>query len=145
MEPFTIKIFQNEDEEVKENDIKVALPKGKLYFSIGEVAKGFDIAESTLRHWEKKFPHIQPQRKPSGFRFYTKKEVKSIAYLKYLLKEKKMTIDGANKFLLENKGNKSKEEKRIEALTRLKFIKDEISALRKSFLLSMDVEDSGED
>ena len=28
----------------------------KLYYSIGEVAKMFDVNESLLRYWEKEFP-----------------------------------------------------------------------------------------
>ena len=30
----------------------------KLYYSIGEVAKMFDVNESLLRYWEKEFPII---------------------------------------------------------------------------------------
>ena len=34
----------------------------KLYYSIGEVAKMFDVNESLLRYWEKEFPIISPKR-----------------------------------------------------------------------------------
>ena len=33
----------------------------KLYYSIGEVAKMFDVNESLLRYWEKEFPIISPK------------------------------------------------------------------------------------
>ena len=33
----------------------------KLYYSIGEVAKMFNINESTLRYWEKEFPTLKPK------------------------------------------------------------------------------------
>ena len=34
----------------------------KLYYSIGEVAKMFDVNESLLRYWEKEFPIISPKK-----------------------------------------------------------------------------------
>lgn len=34
----------------------------KMYYSIGEVAKMFDVNESLLRYWEKEFPIISPKR-----------------------------------------------------------------------------------
>ena len=43
----------------------------KLYFSISEVAQMFDVNESTLRFWEKKFTLIKPRRNAGGTRFYT--------------------------------------------------------------------------
>ena len=33
----------------------------KLYYSISEVAKMFDVNESLLRYWEKEFPMISPK------------------------------------------------------------------------------------
>ena len=32
----------------------------KLYYSISEVARMFDVNESLLRYWEKEFPMIAP-------------------------------------------------------------------------------------
>lgn len=34
----------------------------KLYYSISEVAKMFDVNESLLRYWEKEFPMISPKK-----------------------------------------------------------------------------------
>lgn len=35
----------------------------KLYYSIGEVAKMFDVNESLLRYWEKEFLLFRPRRR----------------------------------------------------------------------------------
>ena len=43
----------------------------KLYYSIGEVAKMFDINESTLRYWESEFPHLKPKTNSKNVRQYT--------------------------------------------------------------------------
>lgn len=34
----------------------------KLYYSIGEVARMFNVNESLLRYWEKEFPMISPKK-----------------------------------------------------------------------------------
>ena len=36
--------------------------KLKMYYSIGEVAKMFQVNESLLRYWEKEFPIISPRK-----------------------------------------------------------------------------------
>ena len=40
----------------------------KLYYSISEVAKMFDVNESALRFWEKEFPQIAPKTAGRGVR-----------------------------------------------------------------------------
>ena len=76
----------------------VNLPK-KRYYSIGEVAKAFQVKPSLLRFWEKEFKEIQPKKKESGTRKYTPENLKQIQYIYHLIKEKGMTIAGAKKQL----------------------------------------------
>lgn len=76
----------------------VNLPK-KRYYSIGEVAKAFQVKPSLLRFWEKEFKEIQPKKKESGTRKYTPDNLKQIQYIYHLIKEKGMTIAGAKKQL----------------------------------------------
>ena len=40
----------------------VNLPE-KRYYSIGEIAKAFNVNTSLLRFWEKEFAEIQPKKK----------------------------------------------------------------------------------
>ena len=76
----------------------INLPK-KRYYSIGEVAKAFQVKPSLLRFWEKEFKEIQPRKKESGTRKYTPDNLKQIQYIYHLIKEKGMTIAGAKKQL----------------------------------------------
>ena len=76
----------------------VNLPK-KRYYSIGEVAKAFQVKPSLLRFWEKEFKEIQPKKKESGTRKYTPDNLKQIQYIYHLIKEKGMTLAGAKKQL----------------------------------------------
>jgi DNA-binding transcriptional MerR regulator len=76
----------------------VDLPE-KRYYSIGEVAKAFNVKTSLLRFWEKEFKEIQPKKKQSGTRKYTPENVLTIQFIYHLVKEKGMTLQGAKKQL----------------------------------------------
>jgi DNA-binding transcriptional MerR regulator len=71
----------------------------KLYFKIGEVSKISGLPSHVLRFWESEFKKIKPRRTSSGQRSYTQKDVAIILEIKYLLHEKKFTIEGARKYL----------------------------------------------
>ena len=83
--------------------------KSEAYKTIGEVAeivglidkKKGTLSTHTLRFWEKKFSQIKPKILSGRRRYYSSKEIRIIKLIKYLLKEKGMTIKGA-KTLLNN-------------------------------------------
>lgn len=106
--------------------MKVNLPE-KRYYSIGEVAKAFDVNTSLLRYWEKEFKEIQPKKKSSGIRKFTPTDIENIQLIHHLLKEKGMTIEGAKNHL---NSSKDKEKSKIKLINKLEKIKIELSALR---------------
>ena len=55
----------------------------KLYYSIGEVAKMFNVNESLLRFWEKEFPFITPKKAGGNVRQYRKEDIENIRCLLY--------------------------------------------------------------
>ena len=80
------------------------------YLTIGEVTRKLDLVNTegrlqthTIRYWESQFKQIKPTIKAGGRRYYSQKNFKMIKYIKFLLKERGMTIDGAKKLL--NKKN----------------------------------------
>ena len=75
----------------------------KLYYSIGEVAKMFDVNTSLIRFWEKEFDIIKPKKNKKGNRLFTKKDVDNFHIIYHLVKEKGMTLKGAKKKMKENK------------------------------------------
>ena len=99
----------------------------KRYYTIGEVAKAFEVNTSLLRYWEKEFKEIQPKKKTSGVRKYTPQDVQNIKLIYHLLKEKGMTIEGAKNQL---KDSKSSEENKMDVLKKLERIKKELENLR---------------
>ena len=102
----------------------------KLYYSISEVARMFDVNESLLRYWEKEFPTIITPKKAGGnIRQYRKEDIENIRLVYHLVKEKGMTLQGAKQRL---KVNKEKTVQTAEVVERLKQIREELVKLRKS-------------
>ena len=71
----------------------------KLYFKIGEVSKIVGVPAYVLRFWEGEFPLLRPKRTETGQRLYRKKDIEHLMAIKYLLHEKKFTIEGAKRHL----------------------------------------------
>ena len=106
--------------------MKINLPE-KRYYSIGEVAKAFEVNTSLLRYWEKEFKQIQPKKKSSGIRKFTPGDIENIQIIHHLLKVKGMTIEGAKNHMATSKDS---EQAKLKLLNRLQKIKDELTALR---------------
>ena len=101
----------------------------KLYYSISEVARMFNVNESLLRYWEKEFPIISPKKAGGNIRQYRKEDIENIRLVYHLVKEKGMTLQGAKQRL---KANKEKTAQTAEVVTRLKEIREELVKLRRS-------------
>ena len=71
----------------------------KLYYSIGEVSEKTGLKQYVLRYWESEFPSLAPSKNRAGNRVYREKDIILIQYIKYLLYEKKFTIEGAKQKL----------------------------------------------
>ena len=78
----------------------------KLYYSIGEVAKMFNVAETLLRFWEKEFPSLKPDTNLKGNRKYTKKDIELIKQIHYYSVTKGMTLKGVKNQLTKNRSKK---------------------------------------
>ena len=98
----------------------------KPHYSIGEVAKEFGIPASTLRFLETKFSILKPYA-PNGTRRYDAHDIEQIRLIKFLLYEKKMTIEGANEFIHRNKG---KENIKMNAIEQLKQLRKELLSIK---------------
>ena len=101
----------------------------KMYYSISEVAKMFNVNESLLRYWEKEFPIIAPRKAGGNVRQYRKEDIENIRLVYHLVKEKGMTLQGAEQRL---KANKEKTIQTAEIVDRLKQIREELVNLRNS-------------
>jgi DNA-binding transcriptional MerR regulator len=75
----------------------------KIFYSIGEVADLFGVNTSNIRFWENEFDILKPHKNLKGNRMFTKDDIENLKIIYHLLKEKGMTIRGAQKKLKENK------------------------------------------
>ena len=71
----------------------------KLYYSIGEVAKMFNVNASLIRFWEKEFDIIQPKKNKKGNRLFTKSDIENFHRIFQLVKNEGYTLDGAKQKL----------------------------------------------
>ena len=73
----------------------------KTYYRIGEVAKITGVKPYVLRFWETEFKMMTPPKSRSKQRMYRRKDIETILKIKYLLYERRFTIAGARKHLLD--------------------------------------------
>ena len=77
------------------------------YKTIGEVAKILNLVNKkkgslstyTIRFWEKEFKQIKPKVFSGNRRYYDDQTINILKKIKYLLKDKGMTINGVKKAL----------------------------------------------
>jgi len=85
------------------NDIK----DKDAYKTIGETAKELNLIDKKtgkiqtyiIRYWESQFKQIKPSIRAGRRRYYSKRNIQLINYIKFLLKEKGLTINGVKKIL----------------------------------------------
>ncbi|SFW70135.1 transcriptional regulator [Sinomicrobium oceani] len=80
----------------------IQLPE-KRYYSIGEVARAFQVNTSLIRFWEKEFDVLKPKKNAKGNRKFTPEDIKNLQLIYYLVKERGFTLEGAKTHLKEEK------------------------------------------
>lgn len=70
-------------------------------YSIGDVETLTGVKAHILRYWETVIPGLAPQKNVAGWRMYSQREIDIILRLKYLINEKKFTIEGARNQIIE--------------------------------------------
>lgn len=73
----------------------------KRYYSIGELAKAFDVNASLIRFWDKEFDVLKPKKNAKGNRMFTPEDVKNLQLIYHLVKERGFTLEGAKMHLKE--------------------------------------------
>ena len=86
------------------------LKENSKYKTIGEVAKILELfnkkkgslSTHTIRFWEKEFKQIKPRIFSGNRRYYDENSINILKKIKYLLKDKGMTLNGVKKVLNSN-------------------------------------------
>lgn len=71
----------------------------KAYYTIGEVAEILELNSSLIRFWEKEFDSLNPKKNKKGNRLFRPEDIELLKKIKYLVKEKKYTLQGAKEAL----------------------------------------------
>ena len=101
----------------------------KLYYSMGEVAEMFDVNPSLIRHWESKFDCVKPHKNKKGNRMFSPQDVEKLKLIYHLVKERGMTLEGANKVL--KRRSDSDLSREMELLERLQRIRASLVEVRE--------------
>ncbi|MDB9775967.1 MerR family transcriptional regulator [Vicingaceae bacterium] len=100
--------------------MSLPLENTKLYYTIGEVSKLFNVNASLIRFWEKEFDILQPKKNKKGNRLFTQKDVDNLQIIYHLVKERGYKLDGAKKKLKENKEDTMNEMEMISSLKKIR-------------------------
>lgn len=101
----------------------------KLFYSIGEVAKMYNVNASLIRYWDKEFDIIKPQRNKKGNRMFTADDVENFHIIYHLVKERGMTLEGAKRKLHDNREDTINN---IEIVRSLQALKDFLLTVHKN-------------
>ena len=97
-----------------------------MTYSIGEVEELSGIKQNVLRYWETVIPGFAPRKDLGGRRVYTERDFEIVLRLKYLIYERKFTIEGArNEILREAQAY----ENNAEAMNTIRELRGELTQL----------------
>jgi|TARA_B110000444_G_C18794033_1_gene573935 DNA-binding transcriptional MerR regulator len=123
------------------NKINRNVQKQKI-ISISELAKLIGLINKkngkaqthTLRFWEKNFKNLKPTILSGNRRYYFAKDVEAVKFIKFLLKDQGLTIEGAKKIINSNINNLDEyKTSRIKAEYFVKNIKTRSKTLLNKF------------
>lgn len=98
----------------------------KKFYRIGDVAQITGLPQSTIRFWEKEFRELRPKRNSGGTRYYTPADIEQLNIIRFLIKDKGLTIEGAREHLRRNRRDI---DRKHFVLARLKIIRGRLTDL----------------
>lgn len=95
-------------------------------YSIGEVEEIAGVKAHVLRYWEDVIPGFAPEKDIGGRRIYNQWELELVLRLKYLVYEKKFTIEGARNQILDDADSVNKN---LELMNKIHLLRGELTEL----------------
>ena len=93
----------------------------KLFYTIGETAEAIGESVSLVRFWSNSFPRLlKPHRNAKGNRQFTAEDIDVLKHIHFLVKEKGLTLEGAERALMADKASVSKSVKALESLKEIR-------------------------
>lgn len=88
----------------------------KKFYRISDVSELLNLPQSTIRFWEKEFSELRPRRSGGGTRYYTPNDIEILKIIKFLIKDKRLTIEGAREHLRRNRADMERKHLVVERL-----------------------------
>lgn|SRR5690554_2389037 len=98
----------------------------KRYYSIGEVARMFDVSTSLIRYWEGEFSALRPSKNSKGERRFTPDNIAMVERIYRLVKERGFTLEGARQEL---KAEIARDKARERIVARLRALRDGLESM----------------
>lgn len=98
----------------------------KHFYTIGEVAQMFGVNASLIRFWDKEFDNINPHKNKKGNRLFTKENIEELSLVYHLVKERGMTLKGAQLKIKQNREDTVREHEIVKRLQDIKTLLLEI-------------------
>ena len=113
------------------------IKKNRKYKTIGEVAKILNLLNKkkgsfsthTIRFWEKEFKQVKPKVFSGNRRYYDETCINLLKKIKFLLKDKGLTLNGAKKVL--NSDDSDIDEIYNTSIKQKDIIKNKLSVIKK--------------
>lgn len=99
----------------------------KIFFTISEVSAMLGVNPSLIRFWDKEFSVLKFRKNQKGNRIFTQEDIQQLRVIYHLVKEKGMTLKGAEHLLLRNREGATRT---AEVIERLLGIKQQIADIR---------------
>ena len=105
----------------------IELNPDKRYYSMGELAKAFNVNASLIRFWDKEFDILKPKKNAKGNTMFTPEDVKNLQLIYHLVKERGFTLEGAKTHL---KDGQKKTLDTFDIITKLETIKAQLTQIK---------------
>ena len=70
-------------------------------YTISDVCKALDVKPHIIRYWEQEIGLLSPSKNRGGRRIYSEADLQLLFRIKYLVYEKKFTVEGAAQQIVE--------------------------------------------
>ncbi len=99
---------------------------------MGEVTEMFDVEPSLIRYWCAQFSCLKPKRNAKGNRLFSPQDIEKLKRIHHLLKEKKMTIEGAQKAMRKRTIEAEEKDSDMALLEQLQSLRAALVEMRES-------------
>ncbi|MDR0568858.1 MAG: MerR family transcriptional regulator [Spirochaetaceae bacterium] len=89
-----------------------------ISYTLHDLQRLLGVKPYIIRYWEKEIPLLQPKKEPNGRRSYSNRDIQLFLRLKYLLYDRRFTVEGAREQLFRELSGENQDIRAIIAALR---------------------------